>query len=65
MAIDLQIRAAFARSIRDVDAASEEGGDPSQKLLLAERGKKSLEVAYRLLREVRVQVIHKQSKRAS
>jgi len=56
MALDLQLRAAFARSIRDVEAAGESGGDPSHKLLLAKKGKKELEVAYRLLRRARTQV---------
>lgn len=56
MALDLKLRAAFARSIRDVDAASESGGDPSQKRLLAEKGKKGLEEAYQLLQRARAQV---------
>lgn len=56
MALDLHLRAAFARSVRDVEATSEAGGDPSHKLLLAQRGKRGLEVAFRLLRKARVQV---------
>lgn len=56
MALDLQLRAAFARSLRDVEAAGEAGGDPSHKLLLAQKGKKGLEVAFRLLRKARSQV---------
>ena len=56
MALDLQLRAAFARSVRDVEAAGEAGGDPSHKLLLAQKGKKGLEVAFRLLKNARSQV---------
>lgn len=56
MALDLQLRAAFARSIRDVDAASVPGGDPSQKLLLADKGRKGLEVAFHVLQRARAQV---------
>lgn len=56
MAVDLQLRAAFARSIRDANAATETGGDPSHKVLLAEKGKKGLGAAFRLLRQARTQV---------
>lgn len=56
MAVDLQLRAAFARSIRDANAAAETGGDPSHKVLLAEKGKKGLGAAFRLLRQARTQV---------
>lgn len=56
MALDLQLRAAFARSLRDVEAAGEPGGDPSHKLLLAQQGKRGLEAAFRLLRKARTQV---------
>eukprot|EP00903_Cladosiphon_okamuranus_P014428 g13389.t1 len=55
MALDLQLRAAFATSVRDAEAAGEAGGDPSHKLLLAQKGKKGLEVAFRLLRKARAQ----------
>lgn len=56
MAVDLQLRAAFERSIRDVDGSREAGGDPSHKVLLAEKGKRGLQVAYRLLLRARSQV---------
>lgn len=56
MALELQLRAAFARSVRDVEAANETGGDPSHKLLRAQNGKRGLEVAFRLLRKARAQV---------
>ncbi len=61
MALDLQLRAAFARSVKDVEAAAETGGDPSHKLLLAQKGKKELEVAFRLLRGARAQVRQNQT----
>lgn len=57
MALDLQLRAAFARSTRDAEGASESGGDPAHKLLLAEKGRKGLAVAFKLLIRARQQVI--------
>lgn len=57
MAVDLQIRAGFAESIKDANTAIEAGGDPSQKLLSAEKGKRRLELTYSLLRQARAQVI--------
>ncbi|CAM9269015.1 unnamed protein product [Scytosiphon promiscuus] len=57
MALDLQLRAAFTQSVRNVDAAGEPGGDPSHKLFLAQKGKTGLKVALRLLREARAQAL--------
>lgn len=56
MALDLKLRAAFHRSIRCADAAAEAGGDPSQKLRLAEEGRKNLDTAVDLLWRAREQV---------
>ena len=56
MALDLQLRASFARSGRDAEGALEAGGDPSHKVLLALRGKRGLEAAFGLLRRARAQV---------
>lgn len=56
MALDLQLRASFAKSGQDAVEALEAGGDPSHKVLLGLRGKKGLEAAVGLLRRARAQV---------
>lgn len=56
MALDLQLRAVFAQSIRDAEESSEAGGDPSHKVLLAEKGRKGVGFAFKLLKQARHQV---------
>lgn len=56
MAVDLHVRAALARSVRDAEAALEDGGDPAQKTLSAEAGRKALIAAFDLLQKARSQV---------
>lgn len=57
MALELKLRAIFKSSVRFAEAAAEEGGDPSQKAILAEKGRQSLNVAFGLLQRAREQVM--------